>query len=262
MRAAAGTSRRFVADGGGAGAVDGRPRAAWLDGTLLGEWAPSLAPGVHAFTTGRKAGSFGLGSEEPVGAVTARWDALQTSLERGGFVRLSSAAQVHGARVVRHDEGWHGWLRVRGVDGHFTTAGGTALAVTVADCTPVFIAHPRGAIAALHAGWRGTAAGILEVGLALFEHAGYSANECAVHLGPSICGRCYEVGPEVLTAMFGSSATAKGLLDVRDVLERQAATIGVLALTRSERCTRCDNADFFSHRAGDAGRQLGVIALE
>ncbi|HYW31624.1 MAG TPA: polyphenol oxidase family protein, partial [Gemmatimonas sp.] len=215
-----------------------------------------------AFTTGRLAGTFGLGSDEPSGAVTWRWDVLQESLERAGILRLCSAAQVHGATVVRHEDTWRGWLRVRGVDGHFTASRGTALAVTVADCTPVFIAHPAGAIAALHAGWRGTAAGILGVGMSMFERAGFPADECTVHLGPSICGRCYEVGPEVLTAVFGSPETAKALLDVHDVLANQAARFRVSSLTKSEFCTRCDNAHFFSHRAGDTGRQLGVIALQ
>ncbi|MES2525109.1 MAG: polyphenol oxidase family protein [Gemmatimonadota bacterium] len=236
--------------------------SAWPDAGLVAELAPELAAGVQAFTTGRVAGSFGLGSDEAVAAVIGRWDGLQAALLTRGIVRLCSASQVHGADVVPHDGSWRGWLRLRGVDGHFTTTRGTALAVTVADCTPVFIAHPAGAVAALHAGWRGTAAGILPVGLRMFEAAGFPADECSVHLGPAICGSCYEVGPEVLTAMFGVPAASKGLLDVRAVLANQAAELGVLRLTTSSRCTRCDNAHFFSHRAGDAGRQLGVITLE
>ena len=121
------------------------------------EGVPGLPDGIHAWTTTRQAGSFGLASSEPVGQVTSRWSALLDSLGRHGIHRLASAMQVHGADVVRHGDGWRGWLRLSGVDGHITATPGTALAVTIADCTPVFISHPRGVAAALHAGWRGTA---------------------------------------------------------------------------------------------------------
>lgn len=225
------------------------------------EGAPELASRVVAFTTGRAEGSFGMGSREPVDAVIERWSGLQDRLAEQGVERLASAHQVHGATVASHAAGWSGWLRLRGVDGHFTTTPGTAAVVTIADCTPVFIAHPRGAVAALHAGWRGTAERIVDVGIDLFEQLGFPARECVAHLGPAICGRCYEVGPEVLTALYGTPAHEKGLADVRAVLVRQLAARGVTNVSVTVSCTRCHNARFFSHRAGDAGRQLGVIAL-
>jgi YfiH family protein len=175
--------------------------------------------------------------------------------------RLASAHQTHEATVARHGTGWRGWLRMRGVDGHFTTAPGTALAITIADCTPVFVAHPGGAVAALHAGWRGTAARILDAGLDLFEANGFPAAECAIHLGPAICAGCYEVGPEVLSAIHGRPVAVKGRLDVRAVLASQAEARGVHDLSISPCCTRCDGDRFFSHRGGDNGRQLGIIAL-
>jgi polyphenol oxidase len=220
-----------------------------------------LPHGIVALTTTRQTGTLGVTSSEPVQEIMDRWTALQEALETRGITRLASAVQVHGAVVSRHDAGWHGWLRQRGVDGHLTTVPGTALAVTIADCTPVLVAHPRGAIAALHAGWRGTAAQILGVGLDLLAQLGYPADECAVHLGPAICGPCYEVGAEVLTAITGRPASGKGQLDVRAVLAEQAMGRGVTRLTTSEWCTRCHNDRFFSHRAGDSGRQIGLIAL-
>ena len=148
------------------------------------------------------------------------------------------------------------------MDGHLTTTPGTALAVTIADCTPVFIAHPGGAVAALHAGWRGTAARILDAGLDGLTALGFPADECVVHLGPSICGPCYEVGPEVLSAVYGAPASEKGQLDVREVLREQAWRRGVHHISVSSDCTRCHADRFFSHRGGDQGRQLGVIALQ
>lgn len=225
------------------------------------EWVAGMPDGVAAFTTTRDCGSFGLAGDEPVGAVLDRWGGVQQALEAAEIPRLACARQVHGAVVAPHGDGWAGWLRLDGVDGHLTTIRGTALAVTVADCTPVFVAHPRGAVAALHAGWRGTALGILPAGLAALARLGYPAAECVVHLGPAICGGCYEVGPEVLSAVYGTEWTAKGRLDVRAVLRRQAEEAGVRHVAVSPWCTRCDHGRFFSHRGGDAGRQIGVIAL-
>ncbi len=236
-------------------------RGAVPDSLTLAEPVPGLPPGVDAWTTTRQAGSFGLGSSEPVGDVMARWDGLLEALQRRGVNRLASATQVHGADLVEHRGGWRGWLRRRGIDGHVTAVPGTALAVTVADCTPVFVTHPRGVIAALHAGWRGTAAGILDAGLDAFAALGCPSDECRVHLGPSICRSCYEVGPEVFEAVTGARPAGKGLLDVRAILAEQARRRGVRELTVSPLCTRCQRDRFFSHRGSDSGRQLGIIAL-
>lgn len=216
-------------------------------------------PGVMGWTTTVTNGSFGLGTEEPVGTVMDRWAELQADLLSIGANRLASAHQVHGNTVSSHAAGWSGWLRQRGVDGHVSNVSGTALAVTVADCTPVFIAHPRG-IGLLHAGWRGTAAHILKHGLEAMIPFGAVPDECQIHLGPSICVDCYEVGPEVRTAMTGLPATVKGHLDVRAVLAEQAYALGVRQIDISHWCTRCGGGKFFSHRGSDAGRQLGVMA--
>jgi copper oxidase (laccase) domain-containing protein len=113
--------------------------------------------GILAFTTGRAAGSFGMQTEEPVREVTARWGALRALLG-GSATRLATAFQVHGNHVIRHRGDWQGFLRGPDADGHLSAERGTAMAVTVADCVPVFLAHPSGAAAALHSGWRGTPA--------------------------------------------------------------------------------------------------------
>lgn len=225
------------------------------------EAVPVTASNVVGWTTTREAGSFGFGTNEAVHTVFERWEGLQAALRARGVRRLACASQVHGADVAVHGGDWHGWLRLVGVDGHVTTTPGTAMAVTVADCTPVFIAHPDGAAAVLHAGWRGVAAGILARGLTALDSLGFASSGARVHLGPAICGKCYEVGPEVLQAVHGVEATGKGLLDVRAVLTQQAQQLGVHSVHTSTMCTRCDNDRFFSHRAADAGRQLGIVAL-
>lgn len=230
------------------------------DDFLAGAWeATGLPPGFRAITTTRSQGSFGLAGAEPVGAVMDRWEALQRSLQLMGAERIAAARQTHGSTISLHLPGWSGWLCEQGVDGHVTEVGGMALAVTIADCTPVLIAHPAGAIAALHAGWRGLAAGILEQGLDKLTALGFQTEECTVYLGPAICGACYEVGPEVLSAVSGNNVTEKGHLDVRGELARRARRRGVTRIVSDDACTRCRRDVFFSHRGGDSGRQLAII---
>lgn len=211
-----------------------------------------------AFTTTREAGSFSSASDEPARAFLERWDSLRRSLGPLGH-RFATASQVHGSRILRHRPGWEGWLRSQGADGHIDGEEPVAMAVTIADCTPVFMAHPRGPTAILHAGWRGVAARIEEAGVRAMELAGAPAAELHVHLGPSICGRCYEVGPEVHEALTGERVSTPRPIDVRGVLHERLKALGVRNVTVSDLCTLCDRALFFSHRGGDAGRQVAVI---
>lgn len=215
--------------------------------------------GVHAFTTTRDAGSFGSNSAEPVREVMSRWDALRGTLAAHGVTRLATAAQVHGSDLIVHVPGWEGWLRGPRADGHVAATRGTGLAVTIADCVPVLIAHPSGAVAALHSGWRGTAARIVEKGIEALVRRGCPAAELRVHLGPAICGRCYEVSPEVVRALTGDEVAAPTLVDLRAIIASDARALGVRHVSASPSCTRCNNDRFFSHRAGDAGRQVAVI---
>jgi YfiH family protein len=214
--------------------------------------------GVEAFTTTRAAGDYGLGEGEPPAESLARWLALQAELAEIA-PRLASARQVHGTKVLEHAAGPGGWTRHDGADGHLTIACGVACAVTVADCVPVFIAHPSGAVALLHAGWRGTAARIVEKGISRLVLQGLDAADLRVHFGPAICGRCYQVGPDVFEQLTGWQTTRNRNVDLRALLAEQAKEMGVRQLTASPHCTRCDNDRFFSHRAGDAGRQVAVI---
>lgn len=214
--------------------------------------------GIAGFTTGRPAGSFGLHSAEPVRAVIARWTALRAQLG-GPSARLATSNQVHGARVVRHAGEWRGWLRGEEADGHLSDERGTAMAVTVADCVPVFIAHPSGAAAVLHSGWRGTEARIVEVAIAQLGALGLRADDLRLHCGPAICGRCYEVSPDVYARLTGRSTDRPSAVDLRSLIAQHASAVGVRHISISELCTRCNNDRFFSHRAGDDGRQLGVI---
>ena len=226
------------------------------------EVVDDFAPfGVRAFTTGRAAGSFGTASAEPVREVMARWDTLRAELRTGG-PRLATARQVHGTRVIVHGTGWEGWLRGDDADGHAAVDRGTAMAVSIADCVPVFLVHPSGAAAVLHSGWRGTAGRIVAQGIVALAHRGVPAEELRVHLGPSICGRCYEVSPEVYERLTGSRPARATVVDLRALIADQARAAGVRHISVSPLCTRCHNERFFSHRAGDEGRQLGALIAD
>jgi copper oxidase (laccase) domain-containing protein len=133
------------------------------------------------------------------------------------------------------------------------------MAVSIADCVPVFLWHASGAIALLHSGWRGTVARIIERAVDAFATRGIPSVELAMHLGPAICGTCYEVSADVYARLTGRTVDRATTVDLRSVIADHAQLAGVRMISTSSRCTRCDNAQFYSHRAGDSGRQLGVM---
>ncbi len=214
--------------------------------------------GLTALVTTREAGSFGLMDDKQLGEASLRWESLQRTLAQAGALGLACARQVHGTRVLLHHSLPHGWVRHEDADGHLLFGSG-ALAVTVADCVPVFLAHEDGPLGMVHAGWRGVAGGILEQAVRALESAGYLPNRLRLHFGPSICGRCYEVGPDVFAHLTGRPISRPQPVDLRGLLAQQAVALGVARWSVDQACTRCDNDHFFSHRAGDAGRQIGVL---
>jgi copper oxidase (laccase) domain-containing protein len=133
------------------------------------------------------------------------------------------------------------------------------MAVTLADCVPVFIGHPSGGAAILHSGWRGTAGGIIAAAIRFLGARGLRPADLYVHCGPSICGGCYEVSPDVFQALTGRPVEEPTPVDLRELILSRAAAAGVKQLSSSSSCTRCNNDRFFSHRCGDHGRQLGII---
>lgn len=215
--------------------------------------------GITAFTTTRAAGDYGLGDgAEPRPAALEQWEAMVRELAPIAS-RFASARQVHGTRILEHGDSETGWLRVDGADGHLSVFTGIAAAVTIADCVPVFIAHPSGATALLHAGWRGTAGKITPKAIQRFHALGLDPAELRMHLGPAICGRCYEVSPEVFEQLTGWQTIRHRNVDLRALLAEQAKESGVRQITASPYCTKCDNDRFYSHRAGDKERQIAVL---
>jgi len=229
----------------------------------LVEWADRYGLVAGITTRGQAAGfSLGLWSDEPVGQVQSRWRAFRATFA-ARFPALVLSHQVHGAAVQWHDALPEGWLLLDGLDGHATGERGVLLTVTVADCIPVYLTVPhKGAIALLHAGWRGAAAGVLARGVELLKWRGFAkGTDIVMHCGVGICGTCYEVGSEV-AVQFGLPVSPGPVpLDLRGVLARQARELGIEDVSISPWCSAHDRDRFFSHRAsgGRDGRMVAYL---
>jgi YfiH family protein len=222
-----------------------------------------VVAGITARGTGNEPFDLGLWTGESVGKVMTRWRAFRSA--EAGFGGFAMSHQVHGSRVGWH-EGINGWTILDGLDGHLTSTPGVMLLVTVADCIPIYLTDPkRRSIGLLHAGWRGTAAGVLGQGVEeLAKATGSSPADIVMHCGVGICGSCYEVGAEVLEAC-GLPCRPPGPwhLDLRAVLTDQAVRLGVGEVSVSSYCSAHDGASFFSHRrsGGSDGRMVAYIGL-
>lgn len=232
------------------------------------EWSERFPWLVQGTTAGARApgGAFDLGlfaRERPGSDVPARWERLRTW---AGADSVAHARQVHGAEVLLHGSGGPPGLWITSdCDGHATVRAGLLLAVSLADCAPVSLVDARRrAVALVHAGWRGAAAGILERGVAVLDsEAGSRADDLHVHIGPAICGACYEVGGEVFEALGRPMPPGPTPIDLPAVLAERAAAAGVHPdrITVSEHCTRCGAVDLFSHRRGDTGRHIAFLGI-
>lgn len=166
--------------------------------------------------------------------------------------------EVHGTDVVAVHAPGDGCGAT--ADACVTTAPGVALGVWVGDCAPVALVARRGAVAAVHAGWRGLRAGVLDRAVAALRDAG--ADEIVGVVGPCIGPECYEFGPADLDDLAGAlgpqvrSVTAWGTpaLDLPAAVAAALAALGVPTVDAGAPCTACD-PDYWSHRArGDLGR--------
>ena len=193
----------------------------------------------------------------------------------GSEIPIHSLQQVHGATVRVTGEGGAavGDRRVQG-DALITDLRGIAIAIRVADCVPILICHERaGAIAAVHAGWRGTVAGVLAAAIgALRETYGADPAGLRLAIGPCIGPCCFEVGPEVVESFLaGDPRSGSCIRDDRgtriDLIAAnrlQALEAGVPAdgIEELSGCTVCRSDLYESHRRDGerAGRMLGLIA--
>jgi YfiH family protein len=173
--------------------------------------------------------------------------------------RMASIQQVHSATVLVAP----GPAGCAGIgDSLICNQPGTVLSVRTADCFPVLIADSRThAVAAVHAGWRGTAAEILIQTLhAMREKLGTDPQDVFAVIGPGIGACCYQVGEEV-ALKFGRKKA--GHLDLAAVNRRQLLMAGLSGekIDAVGSCTYCDAENFYSFRRDkeQAGRMISYI---
>jgi YfiH family protein len=218
------------------------------------------------FTTRRGGFSSGPFKSLNLGRLTAdRPEAVQRNREavqREVGRPLGTVRQVHGATVV-HMEAPPQPGPLAEADGIVTRRKDAAAAVLTADCLPVVVAG-RHAVAMLHCGWRGLAAGVLEEGVRALQGSG-EEGELEAAIGPGIGVCCYEVGEDVHAAFasYGPGVRQGASLDLGKVAQHQLARTGVRTVYALGLCTSCHPDLFFSHRRdhGVTGRQAGVAWL-
>jgi len=193
------------------------------------------------------------------------------------------ARQVHGAgvRVVGDADAGSGVYSledaVDDADALVTTAPGVVLAILTADCLPVVLHDPvAGVLACVHAGWRGTVAGVTAAAVAAMRELGSRPSDVVAGLGPAIAGDRYQVGPDVheaVTAAFGAAAAVFLRPDRRPGADRDRWLFDLPAANRHAlRETGVPDAqihasavptgtgDFFSDRAARPCGRLALVA--
>jgi len=177
------------------------------------------------------------------------------------FPKLACLRQIHSAECVAAD-GRPGELGPG--DALLEDTPGSVVAVKTADCIPVLLADERRrAVAAVHAGWRGTVARIAVRALEAM-HARFGTDPADVHaaIGPGIGKCCYEVGPEV-AAHFGEHGRAHIDLPGTNRLQLVAAGVAPEKVYLADLCTMCHPDEFESYRRDreKAGRMFSFLGL-
>jgi YfiH family protein len=204
-------------------------------------------------------------------------DANHQSICQALDIRLDqivSPHQVHSAKtaVVGKPDGGR---VIPETDALITRVPGVFLMLRFADCVPVMLFDPvQGAVGLVHAGWRGTVAGIARAAVLDMQTAfACRPADILAGIGPSIGPCCYEVGEDVAGVVqrafpdFGDLLQARSSgrwhLDLWEANRRQLAQVGVCSVQVAEMCTACHTKEWFSHRAerGKTGRWGALIGL-
>jgi len=237
-------------------------------------------PVRHGFFTRRGGVSTGpfeslncsLSSADDPACVRANREAVARTLQASHLLGLT---QTHSPEVVTVTVPWPPGSGPR-ADGLVTDVPGLALGVVTADCTPVLLADAgAGVIGAVHAGWRGALAGILERTVAAMEALGATRSRIAAAIGPCIRQPSYEVRADLRDAVLARDAgDARFFAEGRpghwhfDLAAYCAARLrGLAAVDTLNADTAADPARFFSHRrrtlagGGPIGHQISAVVL-
>lgn len=210
--------------------------------------------------------------------VLQNWGILATAFQipAENFLVLN---QIHSNDILLVDEkdNFSNSLEALDYDAIATSRANLAICIKTADCVPVFLVDPgKKAIAAVHAGWRGSALGIAAKAVKTMRDSyGSQPGQLLAAIGPSIGPCCYEVDFAVASQFFAhpqrevflKPAKRKDhwMLNLTEVnfLELQRAGLSRAAIERAEECTVCRQDNYFSHRAsgGAAGRQVNFMMI-
>lgn len=238
-------------------------------------------PGIKLLATTRVGGSspspwnslnLGINTQDRLERVKANRTVLARSMPE---VEVQWLKQVHGAKgiVLREDIP----VSPPEADFSYTQKRGLACAILTADCLPILIWNQAGTeIAAVHAGWRGLAAGVIENALSQFQSP---ADQLAAWIGPAISQSAFEVGKDVLDAM--SDADLEGVFDIDSYCKPRPGIqgkffmdlvgitrvnlkgIGVDKVDGGNYCSYSEGERFFSYRRdGETGRMASLIWMQ
>lgn len=211
------------------------------------------------------------GNGDDAHTIKRNWCELKLAIDLRD-ISIITAKQIHSDTILQVCSTTE---KLAGIgDGLMTDVPNLCVGVMAADCVPLLFVEPtRKIAAAVHAGWRGTAAGIAPLAIALM-HEVYRIAPAALHvaMGPSIGPCCYEVGEEVAEQINVNwqeelrnawrSEGAKGHLDLKAINEAQLLGAGVLQsqISKIGPCTACSVDTYFSYRKeGRTGHQLSFI---
>lgn len=223
---------------------------------MFPDWA--LPPGVHAAVTNRAFGNLAVHVGDDPAAVILRRRKLQRSLELPRAIIWLQ--QQHTNDVLR-------WPFTSSIaDAAYASEAGSICAVLTADCLPILCCSDDGKeIAAVHAGWRGLANGVLKNALANFKTA--PAN-IRIWIGPSIGAQAFEVGDDVrqnFIACHPSNAEHfiprddRWLADLASIAADECDRMGVHQVINSNECTVVNNASWYSWRGESAAARFASI---
>jgi YfiH family protein len=254
-----------------------------------------MAPELAALNTGVAAGfttrhegvsrppfnslNLGLNTNDPSHNVQGNRSLLARAFG-AKIEQLLTVTQVHGIDILivdaPNDDVGH-FLRVE-CDGIITNQPGIMIGIGIADCVPILLFDPvKRVVAALHAGWKGTASGITRKGVAaMVSNFGSVPADLVAAIGPAIGPCCYEVDGPVHDAFEAERAVwqlaagivneGKWKLDLPFAIKLQLEASGVLPekIETTQQCVCCTQELFFSYRRdkGETGRHLGFIMLK
>jgi YfiH family protein len=232
-------------------------------------------PGVRALSTWR-VGGVSMGPYASLNLGDHVGDVPQAVAENRHRLRIAAKLpgepswlrQVHGITVANLDRPTAADPERPGQDAAFARGPGRICAILTADCLPILLAARDGsAVAAVHAGWRGLAAGVIAATLGSLA---VPAGDLIAWLGPCIGPERYEVGGEVRAAVlaqapqaavaFTQNSSGRFLADLPRIARVQLGGLGVAAVYGANACTLSDGARYFSHRRdAHTGRQATLI---